>query len=96
VSEENVELVRRFLGFLRESYQSGAATDGLVSLCAPDIHVDASRRVFNPAVYEGLPALGARLKRSAMSGRTSTNGTSSSSTRGIALLWSRPSPVGDA
>jgi ketosteroid isomerase-like protein len=53
VSEENVETVRRGLDLLRESYESGAATDALLGLCAPDIRVDASRRVFNPDVYEG-------------------------------------------
>jgi ketosteroid isomerase-like protein len=53
VSEENVEIVRRGLELLRESYESGEATAGLLELCAPDIRVDASRRVFNPDVFEG-------------------------------------------
>ena len=53
MSRENVDLVRRGLDLLRESYRSGAAADGLLALCAPDIRVDATRRVFNPAVYEG-------------------------------------------
>jgi ketosteroid isomerase-like protein len=53
VSEENVETVRRGLDLLRVSYESGVATDALLGLCAPDIRVDASRRVFNPVVYEG-------------------------------------------
>jgi ketosteroid isomerase-like protein len=53
VSAENVEIVRRGLDLLRESYEGGAATDGLLALCAPDIRMDATRRVFNPGVYEG-------------------------------------------
>jgi ketosteroid isomerase-like protein len=48
-----VEIVRRGLDLLRESYESGAATDGLLDLCAPDIRVDATSRVFNPDVYKG-------------------------------------------
>jgi ketosteroid isomerase-like protein len=53
MSEQNLEIVRQGLEFLRESYESGEATAGLLELCAPDIRVDASRRVFNPDVYEG-------------------------------------------
>jgi ketosteroid isomerase-like protein len=53
VSEENVEIVRRGLDLLRESYESGTATEGLLALCASDIRVDATRRVFNPGLYEG-------------------------------------------
>jgi ketosteroid isomerase-like protein len=45
--------VRRGLDLLRESYRSGAAVQGLLDLCAPDIRVDATRRVFNPTLYEG-------------------------------------------
>jgi ketosteroid isomerase-like protein len=57
VSAETVALVRRALDALRESYKSGAATDALLDLCAPGIVIDASRRVFNPAVYEGRDGL---------------------------------------
>ena len=53
MSEENVEIVRRALDLLRDSYNSGVATDALLELCAPDIRVDGTRRVFNPDVYEG-------------------------------------------
>jgi ketosteroid isomerase-like protein len=53
MSRENVEIVRRGLDRLRECYESGDATEGLLELCAPDIRVDASQRVFNPAVYDG-------------------------------------------
>ena len=53
MSAENVEIVRRALDLLRDSYNSGVATDALLELCAPDIRVDGTRRVFNPDVYEG-------------------------------------------
>jgi ketosteroid isomerase-like protein len=53
VSVQSVEIVRRGLDLLRASYESGEATDELLALCAPDIRVDAARRVFNPDVYEG-------------------------------------------
>jgi ketosteroid isomerase-like protein len=53
MAQEDVQIVRRGLDLLRDSYQSGAATDGLLDLCAPDVRVDARRRVFNPEVYEG-------------------------------------------
>jgi ketosteroid isomerase-like protein len=53
ISNQNVEIVLAALARLRESYESGAATDGLLDVCAPDIRVDARHRVFNPAVYEG-------------------------------------------
>jgi ketosteroid isomerase-like protein len=49
----NLEIVRRALDLMRDCYASGTATDGLLELCAPDIRVDATRRVFNPGVYEG-------------------------------------------
>jgi hypothetical protein len=53
VSEENVELVRRAAELLSEAYKSGEVTDEILALCAPDFQVDASRRVFNPASYDG-------------------------------------------
>jgi hypothetical protein len=53
MSQENVEIVREAMEALSESYTRGEATDGLLALCAPDIRVDSSRRVFNPAVYDG-------------------------------------------
>jgi hypothetical protein len=43
VSQENVEIVLAALARLRESYESGAATDGLLDLCAPDIRRDRKR-----------------------------------------------------
>ena len=53
MSKENVEVVLLAIDRLDESYRNGAATDGLLDLCASDIRVDASHRVFNPAVYDG-------------------------------------------
>jgi len=53
VSPEPVDIVRRCLELLSESYEHGAAADGLLDFCAPNIRVDASRRVFNPEIYEG-------------------------------------------
>jgi ketosteroid isomerase-like protein len=42
---------------MRESYAAGEAVEELLALCAPDIRIDASRRVFNPDVYEGRDGL---------------------------------------
>jgi len=53
VSEANVELVRRAKEALTEATRAGGLTDALAELCDPAIQVDASRRVFNPEVYEG-------------------------------------------
>lgn len=57
MSRENVEVVRQALELLRESYDSGNATDGLLELCTDDVRVDARRRVFNPAVYDGAEGM---------------------------------------
>jgi len=53
MSQANVEIVRRAIALLSELYVRGEASDGLLDLCAPDIRVDAPRRVFNPDLYEG-------------------------------------------
>jgi ketosteroid isomerase-like protein len=53
VSQGDLEVVRGGLDLRRESFKRGAATDGLLGLCGPDIRLDATRRVFNPDVYEG-------------------------------------------
>ena len=45
--------MRRALEALSESYASGDADQALLDLSAPDVHVDGSRRIFNPAVYDG-------------------------------------------
>jgi ketosteroid isomerase-like protein len=57
MSRENVEIVRRATEILSEAYKSGEATDELLALCAPDFQLDASRRVFNPATYDGHAGL---------------------------------------
>jgi hypothetical protein len=51
MSEENIEVVRRATELSREAYASGEPTDEMLSHCAPEIRVDSSRRVFNPAVF---------------------------------------------
>ena len=76
-----MQIVRRGLDRLRESYETGAATDGLLDLCAPGIQVDATRRVFNPAVYEGDAGVRRAIQEIGDAGRTSTKATSGSSTR---------------
>jgi hypothetical protein len=53
MTHDSLEIVRQALKELRHSYARGAATEGLLDLCAPDIRVDATRRVFNPGLYEG-------------------------------------------
>jgi ketosteroid isomerase-like protein len=57
MSQHNVEIVRRATELLSEAYKSGEPTDEMLALCAPDIRVDASRRVFNPATYDGHAGL---------------------------------------
>ena len=58
VSQENVEVIRRATEILSEAYRSGQVTDEMLALCTPDLHLDMSRRVFNPATYEGHLGLG--------------------------------------
>jgi ketosteroid isomerase-like protein len=55
--DDNVETVRRGLVHLRESHEKGHATDGLLAMCSPDIRVDATQRVFNPDVYDGVTGM---------------------------------------
>jgi ketosteroid isomerase-like protein len=57
MSQENVELVRGATEILSEAYKSGETTDEMLALCAPDFQLDASRRVFNPATYDGHAGL---------------------------------------
>jgi ketosteroid isomerase-like protein len=57
VSEENIEIVRTASRLVSESAQRGELVDAMLELCGPDIHIDASRRVFNPAIYEGHEGL---------------------------------------
>ena len=53
MSQENEALVRRAGQLLADSYEAGEATQALLELCSPELRVDASRRVFNPELYEG-------------------------------------------
>ena len=57
MSQANVEIIRRASGLLTASCQAGEASDALLEICMPDIRVDASRRVFNPEVYDGLEGM---------------------------------------
>jgi hypothetical protein len=49
MSEENVEIVRRLYGFWTQRDYST-----LPEIAHPDVVIDLSRNVFNPAVYRGL------------------------------------------
>jgi ketosteroid isomerase-like protein len=62
MAQENVEIVRRATEVLRDSYKRGEPTDEMLTLCAPDIRVDASRRVFNPATYDGHAGLRSSIR----------------------------------
>jgi ketosteroid isomerase-like protein len=57
MSQQNVEIVRRAMELLSEAYESGEVTDEILARCAPDLELDASRRVFNPATYHGHAGL---------------------------------------
>lgn len=52
-----MEIVSRASGLVGASCRSGVPSEELLALCTPDIRVDASRRVFNPDVYEGLDGM---------------------------------------
>jgi ketosteroid isomerase-like protein len=52
MSQENVETVRRCLGFWAERDWSAAP-----ELLDPDVEFDLSRNIFNPAVYRGVSGL---------------------------------------
>ncbi|HUH79894.1 MAG TPA: nuclear transport factor 2 family protein [Solirubrobacteraceae bacterium] len=62
MSDESVAVVRRAVQALQESARCGELTASLRELCDPDIHIDGSRRVFNPDVYDGHAGM-ARLVR---------------------------------
>ena len=49
--------MRRASEILSEAYKSGEVPDEMLVLCAPDFQLDASRRVFNPATYDGHAGL---------------------------------------
>ena len=53
MSQENVELVRQLIA-LRELARDSGLTSPPVDLVAPDIEIDLSRRVLNPATNGGF------------------------------------------
>src|SRR2546421_3136859 len=53
MSQENVELVRQLIALGEQASESGL-TSPPPDLVAPDIEIDLSRRVFNPATYRGF------------------------------------------
>ncbi|HST33774.1 MAG TPA: nuclear transport factor 2 family protein [Solirubrobacteraceae bacterium] len=55
MSQENVEIVREVMRLFSEP--GPAATERLRELFAADVHVDMSRRVFNPDTYDGHEGL---------------------------------------
>jgi ketosteroid isomerase-like protein len=61
VSQENVEIVRRVTAMLSEAFKTGEVpdevTDEIAAFVAPDVRMDFSRRVFNPATYDGHAGL---------------------------------------
>jgi ketosteroid isomerase-like protein len=62
MSDANVATIRRAVELVAESFAAGGAVPELLAMCAPDVRVDASRRVFNAETYEGREGL-ARLIR---------------------------------
>jgi uncharacterized protein len=59
VSQENVEIVRQVMTLRERAGETGELPPPS-GLLAPDVEIDMSRRVFNPAVYRGIDGL-ARL-----------------------------------
>jgi ketosteroid isomerase-like protein len=61
MSSENVELVREVIELFGNVIDGGViegdASERLSELFADDVHIDMSRRVFNPDVYDGHEGL---------------------------------------
>ena len=57
MAEDNVEIVRRAHELLRESYESGGATDGLLDLFAPNVRVEACRLLGQVGTKDSLSTL---------------------------------------
>jgi ketosteroid isomerase-like protein len=55
MSQENVEIVREVMELFNEP--GPHAAERLRALFAPDVHIDMSRRVFNPDTYDGHDGL---------------------------------------
>jgi hypothetical protein len=62
MSDETLAVVRRAVRALEESARCGELMPALRELSDPHIHIDASRRVFNPDMYDGHSGM-ARLVR---------------------------------
>jgi ketosteroid isomerase-like protein len=69
MSQENVEIVREVMTLFGHARGTKATndevTERLLELIAPDIHIDMTRRVFNPGTYdghEGLRRLGREIR----------------------------------
>jgi hypothetical protein len=56
-----VEIARQACELLRQSFAAGEPVTGLLDCCTPDIRIDASHRVFNPAVYDGIAGVHASI-----------------------------------
>jgi ketosteroid isomerase-like protein len=57
VSQENVELVREINALAGPSTIDDQSLHRLFELFSPEVHIDVSRRVFNPATYDGYEGL---------------------------------------
>jgi hypothetical protein len=57
MAEDNVELVKRLSERLNRSFNVGEPAPELIERTSAQLRIDASRRVFNPAVYEGTAGL---------------------------------------
>jgi len=55
MSQENVEIVREVMELFNDP--NPAAVERLRELIAEDVHIDMSRRVFNPDTYDGHEGL---------------------------------------
>jgi ketosteroid isomerase-like protein len=53
MSQDNVEVVRQLIALGEQARESGL-TSLPMDLVAPDMEIDLSRRVFNPATYRGF------------------------------------------
>ena len=79
MSQENVEIVREIADLARRVGDSESSRR-LLGLFAPDVHLDMSRRVFNPATYDGYAGLRRFAKSPGRSGRDSPAHRNASST----------------
>lgn len=62
MSQEDLDVARAALAALQESARLGEPTEALLAICRSDIHVDATRRVFNPETYDGREGIGALVR----------------------------------